>query len=67
VSKGPQLVPVPDVVGKQQDQAAQILKQAGFQVSVQQVMGGFFGIVRQQSPAGGSKAPKGSTITLVVV
>ena len=67
VSKGPQLVPVPDVVGKQQDQAAQQLRAAGFQVSVQQVMGGFFGIVRQQSPAGGSKAPKGSTITLVVV
>ncbi|MGZ4635354.1 Stk1 family PASTA domain-containing Ser/Thr kinase [Oryzihumus sp.] len=67
VSKGPQMVPVPDVVGKQQDQAQQILTAAGFQVSVQQVMGGFFGIVRQQSPAGGSKAPKGSTITLVVV
>ncbi|MGN6637242.1 MAG: PASTA domain-containing protein [Oryzihumus sp.] len=67
VSKGPQLVPVPNVVGKQQDQAAQILRAAGFQVSIQQVMGGFFGIVRQQSPEGDSKAPKGSTITLVVV
>jgi len=34
---------------------------------VRRALGGFFGTVRLQDPAGGSKVPKGSTITLTIV
>ena len=67
VSKGPVLVDVPDVVGRQVREARQILEGAGFKVEVHRALGGFFGTVRLQDPAAGSKAPKGSTITLTIV
>jgi len=67
VSKGPEMVSVPNVQGKQLRQARKILEDAGFQVRVENFMGGLFGTVRSQSPAGDAKAPKGSTVTLVVV
>ena len=31
------------------------------------LLGGLFGTVRLQDPAGGSEAPKGSTVTLTIV
>ena len=67
VSKGPEMVSVPNVQGKQLRQARTILEDAGFKVRVENFMGGLFGTVRSQSPAGDAKAPKGSTVTLVVV
>lgn len=67
LSKGPVLVQVPDTVGKQRNEAVQILKSAGFEVSVNEVLGAFFNTVRASNPAGGSLARKGSTITLTVV
>jgi serine/threonine-protein kinase len=67
VSKGPVLVAVPDVVGQQLQQAQGTLEAQGFKVTVRRALGGFFGTVRLQDPAGGSKAPKGSTITLTIV
>ena len=67
VSKGPEMVPVPNVQGKQVPEARKILEDAGFQVKVENFMGGIFGTVRSQSPAGDTPAPKGSTVTLVVV
>ena len=67
VSKGPEMVKVPAVQGKQVAQATQILEAAGFTVKVDRFMGGVFGTVRSQSPAGGAMAPKGSTVTLLVV
>ncbi|MCI5826517.1 MAG: PASTA domain-containing protein [Arcanobacterium sp.] len=67
VSKGPELVDVPNVVGKQQGDATQILEKAGFNVSVKEFLGGYFGTVRLQDPAAGAKARKGSTITITVV
>jgi serine/threonine-protein kinase len=67
VSKGPEMVTVPNVQGKQVPEARTILEDAGFQVKVENFMGGIFGTVRSQSPAGDAKAPKGSTVTLVVV
>jgi serine/threonine-protein kinase len=67
VSKGPVLVPVPDVQGKQEAEATQILKTAGFEVKVERFMGGIFGTVRSQSPGANTEQPKGSTITLVIV
>ena len=67
VSKGPEMVKVPDVEGRQLDEARKILGAAGFKVEVDNFMGGIFGTVRSQDPAGDSEAPKGSTVTLVVV
>jgi eukaryotic-like serine/threonine-protein kinase len=67
VSKGPVLVTVPDVVGQQLQQARATLEAQGFKVTVRRALGGFFGTVRLQDPSGGSKAPKGSTITLTIV
>ncbi|MFJ4984646.1 Stk1 family PASTA domain-containing Ser/Thr kinase [Streptomyces sp. NPDC088732] len=64
VSKGQQMIEVPDVQGKDADVARQELKAAGFDVRVIRFF--FTGQVSNQSPAGGSQAPKGSTITLWV-
>ena len=46
---------------------AATLEAPGFKVTVRRALGGFFGTVRLQDPSGGSKAPKGSTITLTIV
>jgi serine/threonine-protein kinase len=67
VSKGPVLVKVPDVQGKQEAEATQILKDAGFTVTVERFMGGIFGTVRSQEPGANTEQPKGSTIKLVIV
>jgi len=67
VSKGPVLVPVPNVIGAQERNATRILERLGFQVRIERALGGFFGTVRLQSVAAGTEAPKGSTITLTVV
>ena len=67
VSKGPEVVKVPDVQGKQEADAVKILEDAGFQVKVDRFMGGIFGTVRSQNPAAGSEQPKKTTITLVIV
>ena len=57
VSKGPELVKVPDVQGKQEAEAVKLLEAAGFKVEVNRFMGGIFGTVRSQNPAGGSMQP----------
>jgi serine/threonine-protein kinase len=62
VSTGPQLVPVPAVIGMDAVQATQVLRQAGFQVKVNKF--GFTNKVWDYSPVG--EAPAGSTITLEV-
>jgi serine/threonine-protein kinase len=67
VSKGPPLVAVPSVVGMQRNRATETLKQAGFDVKVEKVLGGYFGTVRFQNPDGGSKAPRGSTVTITII
>jgi serine/threonine-protein kinase len=67
VSKGPEMVKVPNVQGKQVAEARTILEAAGFTVKVENFMGGIFGTVRTQSPAADAEAPKGSVVTLVVV
>jgi eukaryotic-like serine/threonine-protein kinase len=67
VSKGPQMVPVPNVIGQQEQPARAMLEALGFTVKVDRALGGFFGTVRLQSVDGGTEAPKGSTITLTVV
>jgi serine/threonine protein kinase/beta-lactam-binding protein with PASTA domain len=68
VSKGPVLVEVPEVQRMSASSATAKLEAAGFSVSVvktQYYIG--LGLVVRQSPGAGSKAPKGSTITIAVV
>ncbi|NAZ83874.1 Stk1 family PASTA domain-containing Ser/Thr kinase [Kineococcus sp. R8] len=67
VSSGPPLVVIPRVQGQQVAAARSVLEGLGFRVSVQNVLGGIFGTVRDCSPAAGTSAPKGSTVTLTVV
>lgn len=69
VSKGPELVEVPSVFGKQKDNAVKELEKAGFKIKVEvdALWGEVFGTVRAQSPAAGEKVKKGSTITINVV
>jgi len=65
----PPKVKVPNVVGETQQQAMADLKAAGFSVVVQTVIVADQtqdGIVQSQSPAGGTKAPPGSAVTIVV-
>ena len=67
VSKGPELVPVPRVVGSQIDPARKLLVSQGFKVVVNNAFGGFFGTVRFQTPGAGERVKAGATITLTVV
>lgn len=67
VSKGPEMVTVPDVVGLQRQEAHDKLEGAGLTVQEDLILGGFFNTVRSSDPAGGSKVKKGSTVTISVV
>ena len=66
LSKGPRMIDVPSMVGKQVGAATSELKALGFEVEVKNLLGGFFGTVRFQTPGGG-QAPEGSTIVLQVI
>ncbi|WLW55721.1 Stk1 family PASTA domain-containing Ser/Thr kinase [Streptomyces sp. YU58] len=67
VSKGPEMVEVPDVTGDKVDDAKAALEGAGFQVDEDRGLLGLFGdTVSKQSVAGGETAPKGSTITITI-
>jgi serine/threonine-protein kinase len=67
VSKGPPLVTVPNVVGRNEAEARAALEDAGFTVSVNKPLGFVVFGVNSQNPRGGTKAPKGSTVTITVV
>ncbi|WP_284252610.1 Stk1 family PASTA domain-containing Ser/Thr kinase [Litorihabitans aurantiacus] len=67
VSLGPELFEVPDVQGRQIGEATRILEDAGFTVEENNVLGGFFGTVRQQDVAAGEMRRRGTVITLTVV
>ncbi|MFF9620779.1 Stk1 family PASTA domain-containing Ser/Thr kinase [Streptomyces griseosporeus] len=67
LSKGPEMVEVPDVVGESVDDAKRDLKAAGFEVDEDRGLLGLFGdTVKKQSVEGGERAPKGSTITITI-
>lgn len=67
LSKGPQMVEVPDVTGDSVDDAHKALESAGFKVSEDRGLLGLFGdTVKKQSVKGGDTAPKGSTITITI-
>jgi beta-lactam-binding protein with PASTA domain len=66
ISKGPKMVKVPSFVGKQASEARMGLEALGFKVEVNNILGGFFGTVRDQDPVD-EDVPEGSVITLTVV
>lgn len=67
LSKGPEMIEVPDVVGDNVDDATAELKAAGFEVDEDRGLLGLFGdTVKKQSVKGGKTAPKGSTITITI-
>ncbi|MFF7973745.1 Stk1 family PASTA domain-containing Ser/Thr kinase [Streptomyces sp. NPDC007905] len=67
LSKGPEMIEVPDVVGSSVADARKQLEAAGFQVDEDRGLLGIFGdTVRKQSVDAGERAPKGSTITITI-
>lgn len=67
LSKGPEMIEVPDVEGMNVDEATQELKDSGFEVDEDRGLLGIFGDkVEDQSVDGGDNAPKGSTITIKI-
>jgi eukaryotic-like serine/threonine-protein kinase len=67
LSKGPEMIEVPDVVGDSVDDAKRKLEDAGFEVDEDRGLLGLFGDeVKGQSVDGGETAPKGSTITIEI-
>jgi len=68
VSSGPQQAPVPNVVGRDQSEAANILGQSGFTTSVQTQASDSVaeGKVIRTDPAAPTPLAKGSNVTLVV-
>jgi len=67
VSKGPQRVAVPNVVGRRRDDAIARLRSAGFHAAVFSVPSSSpHGFVVAQSPQAGAKAPKSSRVRINV-
>ncbi|MDP9948763.1 MULTISPECIES: Stk1 family PASTA domain-containing Ser/Thr kinase [Streptomyces] len=64
VSKGPRMLDVPDVTGRDVDEARSTLEEAGFEVKVDRPFLSFSDTVASQSVDGGEQAPEGSTITV---
>ncbi|MEU1212427.1 Stk1 family PASTA domain-containing Ser/Thr kinase [Streptomyces sp. NPDC005791] len=64
VSKGPRMLQVPDVTGKDVDAARSALEDAGFEVEVDRPFLSFSDTIGSQSVEGGEKAAEGSTITI---
>jgi serine/threonine-protein kinase len=62
VSKGPELVAVPSLVGKSLDAATAQLQGLGFVVDTQSYLPGR--VVRATDPAAGTQVPKGTKVTL---
>ena len=67
LSQGPELVTVPQVVGSQFSTAEQELTDLGLVVRREDLRGGFFGTVRDQSIGPDEQVPKGTEIVLTVV
>ncbi|MGQ7748925.1 Stk1 family PASTA domain-containing Ser/Thr kinase [Streptomyces sp. WC2508] len=64
VSDGPRMIDVPDVTGKDVDEATSELKDAGFEVKVDRPFLSFSDTIASQSVDGGEQVPEGSTITI---
>ena len=66
VSKGPDVVIVPDLRGKKVEDAQRELAALGLQSKVDRPFPGGPGVVRQTDPSAGTKVKRGSTVTLGV-
>jgi eukaryotic-like serine/threonine-protein kinase len=66
VSKGAKQKAIPDVVGQSEADATAELENAGFKVTVVYELHSSSGTVLSQDPSGGTKADKGSTVTIKV-
>ncbi len=68
VSTGPEVVTVPNVIGKQKDAAQQILEERGFVVTLAEEADDDapIGTVIRQDPLGGSELDSGSTVKITV-
>ncbi|WP_097866582.1 Stk1 family PASTA domain-containing Ser/Thr kinase [Streptomyces sp. rh34] len=64
VSKGPRMLDVPDVTGRDVDEARSTLEEAGFEVKVDRPFLSFSDTIASQSVDGGEQAPEGATITI---
>ncbi|MDG9684795.1 Stk1 family PASTA domain-containing Ser/Thr kinase [Streptomyces sp. DH18] len=64
VSKGPRMLVVPDVTGRDVDEARSTLEKAGFTVKVDRPFLSFSDTIASQSVDGTERAPEGSTITI---
>lgn len=67
VSKGPELIEVPNVERLTLDHATEKLEGLGFEVASKPSWGGVIGQVVDQVPAAGEQARRGSTITLTYI
>ena len=73
VSKGPKTITMPNVCGKNTDEARRIIEGLGLQVKISAPLGDFMHVVRFQSPAGGSEVPvkdargNATVVTLTVI
>ncbi len=67
VSLGPELIEVPSLRGFGVEAATQALKDLGFDVDVDSTFDDPLGFVWRTNPNAGELAPKGSTITLIIV
>lgn len=65
VSKGPDVITVPDVVGMSEEQARKTLETAGFKVR-KRFFGGGTGTVRFTDPSAGTTQKRGSTVTIFI-
>ncbi|GAA2247340.1 Stk1 family PASTA domain-containing Ser/Thr kinase [Rarobacter faecitabidus] len=66
VSRGPELVVVPDVRGLSEDGAVTELLNAGLKFEVNRYLGAYFDKVRFQSEEPNSEVPKGTKVTITV-
>ncbi len=67
LSKGPEMVEVPDVTGDKVDEARRKLEEAGFAVKEDRgLLGLFRDTVKGQSVEGRRHRPKGSTVTIEI-
>jgi beta-lactam-binding protein with PASTA domain/tRNA A-37 threonylcarbamoyl transferase component Bud32 len=64
VSKGPEEIPIPSVIGMKKSEGRSALQAAGFDVRAFSFPGAGNYIIQRQSPAGGEKAKRGATITI---
>ncbi|MDO5080072.1 Stk1 family PASTA domain-containing Ser/Thr kinase [Buchananella hordeovulneris] len=64
LSKGPALVEIPNLIGKNIDEGVKELEGLGLVVKTDAVIGGLFGTIRSLDPAPGTQVPIGSTVTV---